>query len=152
MPQLRRHLRGVPVDRLVFEITEHAEVADYERLNRELKPLRRRGLRLAVDDAGAGFARLRHILRIHPDIIKLDRSLVRGIDRDPVLRALSYSISAFGSAVGASVVAEGIQTHGELNALRFLGVDLGQGYLLQKPAPLSALGLDPPAVRRPTIA
>ena len=141
MPQLRRHLRGVPVERLVFEITEHDEVDDYEQLDRALRPLRRRGLRLAVDDAGAGFASLRHILRINPEIIKLDRSLVRDIHRDAVLRALSYSIASFRSAVEARVVAEGIEREGELNALRFLGVELGQGYLLRRPAALDELGL-----------
>jgi EAL domain-containing protein (putative c-di-GMP-specific phosphodiesterase class I) len=141
LPELRRHLRSAPLDRLVFEITEHDQVADYDLLNRTLRPLRRRGLRLAVDDAGAGFASLRHILRIHPDIIKLDMSLIRGIHRDSVLRALSYSISAFGAAVEASVVAEGIESEGELDTLRFLGVAFGQGYLLQVPVAFDELEL-----------
>jgi EAL domain-containing protein (putative c-di-GMP-specific phosphodiesterase class I) len=141
LPELGRQLRRVPVDRLVFEITEHDEVTDYDELNDTLRPLRRRGLRLAVDDAGAGFASLRHILRMHPDIIKLDMSLIRDIDRDAVLRALSCSITSFGSAVQASVVAEGIESRGELDTLRSLGVAFGQGYLLQRPAAIGDLDL-----------
>lgn len=138
-PVLRRALRRRPLDRLVFEITEHAEVTDYAALNRTLKPLRRGGLRLAVDDAGAGFASLRHILRMTPDIIKLDRSLARGIDKDPVLRALTYSIAAFASATDAAVVAEGIESESELDALRFLGVAYGQGYHLSRPDTVEAV-------------
>ncbi len=137
--ELHRLLRPLDLERLVFEITEHAQVTDYEELNEALQPLRSRGLRLAVDDAGAGFASLRHILRIHPDIIKLDMSLIRAIDRDSVLRALSYSIASFGAAVEAQVIAEGIETEGEYRALRFLGIAYGQGFLLQEPVGLSAL-------------
>ncbi len=121
----------------MFEITEHAAVTDYEALNAALRPLRAKGLRLAVDDAGAGFASLRHILQMGPDIIKLDRTLVSGMDRDPVLRALTYSIASFASATDAVVVAEGIETQGELSALRFLGIETGQGYHLCRPGPLA---------------
>lgn len=145
-PELHRRLRGLPLDRLVFEITEHAQVADYDGLNAALRSLRKRGLRLAVDDAGAGFASLRHILRIQPDIIKLDVSLIRGIDRDSVLRALSYSISSFGAAVDAKVIAEGVETEGEYHALRFLRVDFGQGFLLHEPVALERIDLDEPMV------
>jgi EAL domain-containing protein (putative c-di-GMP-specific phosphodiesterase class I) len=135
-------LEGFPLERVVFEITEHAEVMDYASLNAALEPLREAGARIAVDDAGAGFASLRHILQMSPDIIKLDLSLTRGIDRNPVQRALSYSIASFASAIDASVVAEGIETEEELNALRFLGVDFGQGYFLSAPGPLSEADLD----------
>jgi EAL domain-containing protein (putative c-di-GMP-specific phosphodiesterase class I) len=76
-----------------------------------------------------------------PDIIKLDISLTRGIDRNPVQRALSYSIASFASAIEASVVAEGIETEQELNALRFLGVEHGQGYFLSAPGPLTEVDL-----------
>jgi EAL domain-containing protein (putative c-di-GMP-specific phosphodiesterase class I) len=130
---LRRVLRDRDLERVVIEITEHAEVADYPALAGALRPLRRAGLRLAVDDAGAGFASLRHILELHPEIIKLDRSLTQGIDRDPVLRALTYSVAAFASATDAVVVAEGIEADSELDALRFLGVEFGQGFHLCRP-------------------
>lgn len=140
---LAMHLADAPLDRVVFEITEHAEVTDYAQLNRSLQPLRDRGLRVAVDDAGAGFASLRHILRVTPDIIKLDMSLTRDIDHDSVLRALSYSIASFGAAIEASVVAEGVETERELNALRFLNVTYGQGFYLARPGPLSTQLLRP---------
>lgn len=136
-PTLAREFEGLPLDRVVFEITEHAEVTDYAELNAALRRYRVRGLRLAVDDAGSGFASLRHILRIAPDIIKLDISLTRDIDRDAVLRALSYSLSSFASAIDATVVAEGVEREEELQALRFLGVTYGQGYYLRRPGPLA---------------
>jgi EAL domain-containing protein (putative c-di-GMP-specific phosphodiesterase class I) len=139
-PALRRAVASCPLDRLVFEITEHAAVVDYEALNTALRPWRRDGVRLAVDDAGAGFASLRHILRMSPDIIKLDISLTQGIDKDAVQRALSYSIASFGSAIDAAVVAEGVSSEQELNALRFLGIAYGQGFHLAAPAPLPADG------------
>jgi EAL domain-containing protein (putative c-di-GMP-specific phosphodiesterase class I) len=138
-PDLRALLRAHPLDRVVFEITEHAEIVEYAALNRALQPLRRGGLRLAVDDAGAGFASLRHILQMSPDIIKLDRSMVSGVDRKPVLRALSYSIAAFASATDATVIAEGIESQGELDAMRFLGVGYGQGYFLSRPVSAAAI-------------
>lgn len=131
-------LATAPLDRLVLEITEHARVSDYDTLNAALGHLRARGLRVAVDDAGAGFASLRHILEMSPEIIKLDRSLTRGIDGDLVLRALAYSLTAFSSAVGATVVAEGIEYASDLDALQFLGVAHGQGFHLADPGPLPA--------------
>lgn len=75
-------LASQPLDRLMLEVTEHALVQDYERLAEALEPLRREGLRLAVDDAGAGYASFRHILKLKPDVIKLDASLIRNVDSD----------------------------------------------------------------------
>src|SRR5207237_2814930 len=92
--------------------------------------------RLAIDDAGAGFASLRHVLRLNPDLIKLDISLTRRIDTDPVRRALATSLIAFAAEVGATILAEGIESRWELEALRRLGVRYGQGYHLARPAPL----------------
>src|ERR1035438_1860773 len=88
-----RLLGAVPLERIVIEMTEHAPVGDYAALNRALEPLRQSGVRVAVDDAGAGFASLRHILLLGPDIIKLDISLTRGIDGDRPRRALSCARS-----------------------------------------------------------
>jgi EAL domain-containing protein (putative c-di-GMP-specific phosphodiesterase class I) len=135
-PELRTVLEGHPLDRLVVEITEHAQIDDYGALNRVLAPLRERGLRVAVDDTGSGFASLRHILQMSPDVIKLDTTLTQGIDNDSVLRALAYSISSFASAIDAAVVAEGVETESELDALRFLHVACGQGFYLRRPGPL----------------
>lgn len=130
---------GLGDERVVIEVTEHAPVADYEALARALEPLRARGTRLAVDDAGAGFASLRHILRLGPDIIKLDVELTRGIDGDLARRSLASALIAFGTEMGITIVAEGVETHDELEALASLGVRCGQGYLLGRPAELPEL-------------
>jgi EAL domain-containing protein (putative c-di-GMP-specific phosphodiesterase class I) len=120
-------------DRLIIEITEHAQVDDYEELVSALSEHRSHGLRLAVDDAGAGYASLHHILRLSPDVIKLDITLVRDIDTDPVKRALASSLVTFGHEIGSTITAEGIETAGELATLVDLGVPWGQGYHLGRP-------------------
>ncbi|HEY3764832.1 MAG TPA: EAL domain-containing protein [Gaiellales bacterium] len=119
--------------RLVLELTEHAEVADYEALVTNLHDLRAAGCRIAVDDAGAGYASLRHILRLRPDYIKLDMTLTQGIDHDGDRRALASSLLTFAREVSATVIAEGIETEAELETLRELGATLGQGYYLARP-------------------
>ena len=121
---------------VVVEVTEHARIDDYAPLTESLAQLRSRGIRFAVDDAGAGFASLQHILKLQPDLIKLDITLTRGIDADPVRRALTASLVMFGDEVGARLVAEGIETEAEQTTLCSLGVHLGQGYRLGRPASL----------------
>jgi EAL domain-containing protein (putative c-di-GMP-specific phosphodiesterase class I)/CheY-like chemotaxis protein len=128
-----RLLGAVPLERIVIEMTEHAPVGDYEALNRALQPLRAGGVRVAVDDAGAGFASLRHILLLVPDIIKLDISLTRGIDSDRPRRALSCALVAFARETSTVIVAEGIETGAELRTLKEIGVTQGQGFLIAKP-------------------
>jgi EAL domain-containing protein (putative c-di-GMP-specific phosphodiesterase class I) len=130
-------VRGFDPARLVIEITEHAPVDDYRQLVGALRPLRNAGARLAIDDAGAGFASLRHVLRLAPDFIKLDLSLVHHIDADPVRRALATSLITFAEEVGATIVAEGIETRFELETLVSLGVRYGQGFHLGRPGPLA---------------
>ena len=122
-----------PCQRLVVEVTEHAPVEDYEQLRVALADYRASGGRLAVDDAGAGFASLRHILRLAPDIIKLDVSLTRGIDSDQASQALADALASFAGRIGATIVAEGIETIDELGALHALGITHGQGYFLCRP-------------------
>lgn len=134
---LERLLVPGPAERVVIEITEHAPVEDYDAFNDAVAGLRRAGTRLAVDDAGAGFASLRHILRLAPDVIKLDIELTRGIDQDPVRHALGVALASFAADIGAGIIAEGIETAGELAALRDLGIPWGQGYFLGRPAPLT---------------
>jgi len=128
-----RLLGAVPLERIVIEMTEHAPVGDYEALNRALQPLRDAGVRVAVDDAGAGFSSLRHILLMVPDIIKLDISLTRGIDGDRPRRALSCALVAFARETATTIVAEGIETDAELRTLKEIGVTQGQGFLIARP-------------------
>ena len=123
--------------RLVIEITEHEAVEDYDALVESLAPLRARGTRVAIDDAGAGFASLRHALRIAPDIVKLDMSLTRGIESDRAKRALAAAMVSFATEMDFSLVAEGIETAEELATLRALGVSFGQGFYLEEPGPLA---------------
>ena len=137
VPALQRVLASAPVDRLVLEVTEEAPVEDYEALAEALAGPRGAGLRLAVDDAGAGFASLRHILRLSPDLIKLDVSLTRDIHSDRARRALASALISFAGETDANIVAEGIETAEELTTLDALGVRYGQGYYLGRPGPLS---------------
>jgi EAL domain-containing protein (putative c-di-GMP-specific phosphodiesterase class I) len=131
-------LEDVPLDRLVLELTEHQVVQDYERVLAVLRPLRAAGAWLAVDDVGAGFSSLLHVLRMEPDVLKLDVGIVRQLDVDGRRRTLAQSLGRFAAENGAGVVAEGIETEAELACLRDIGITHGQGYLLGRPAPLPA--------------
>jgi len=128
---------------IVVEITEHAAVEDYQALSQVLRRHRDAGLRLAVDDAGAGYASLRHILKLEPDFIKIDLSLVRDIHLDHARRALVSSLVSFARTVDAVLVAEGVEQQAELDTLVRLGVRQMQGYLLCPPCP------DPPTTGFP---
>lgn len=121
---------------VVLEITEHAEIDDYPRLLAALEQVRPHAM-LAVDDAGAGYAGLRHILELQPQYVKLDISLVRSIDSDPARQAMVNSMTRFAASVGCALIAEGIETENELSALRLLNVECGQGYHLARPAPIA---------------
>ncbi len=123
----------LPVDRILLELSEHDPVEDYERLAAALAPLRARGLRLAIDDVGAGFSSLRHIVLTKPDVIKLDRTIVDGVATDPVLSTLCRSLVEFAHGSQATVVAEGIETVEDARALKAVGVDYGQGWHFGRP-------------------
>src|SRR3954447_24129991 len=120
---------------LVIEVTEHELAGDDAALASDLAALRERGARIAVDDAGAGYAGLQQLMRVAPDLIKLDRSLVQNIHEDPAKQALVDSFVRFGRRTGAQVVAEGIEIEEELRVLADLDVTYGQGYFLAKPGP-----------------
>ena len=118
---------------LVVEITEHQPVEDYVALWRRWTGCATLGVRVAVDDVGSGFASFRHVTRVNPDILKLDRTLVCGIDDDPVRQSLASAIVAFAADVGAVVVSEGIENENELCCLKGLAVGCGQGFYLARP-------------------
>lgn len=134
-PRLLGLLRAGPVSlrRIVVEITEHAAITDYVDVIPAVEELRQAGVRIAVDDAGAGYASFRHILRLKPDKIKLDRSLIAGMHDDPALVALATAVVSFGREMGAVVIAEGIESMEELRCLQEIGIDAAQGYLLGRP-------------------
>jgi diguanylate cyclase (GGDEF)-like protein len=119
---------------IVIEITEHELYHDEASLREALTPLRERGARIAVDDAGAGYAGLQQLMRVQPDIIKLDRALVANVHEDPAKAALIDSFVRFARRTGAVVCAEGIEELEELRAVADLDVTYGQGYGLAKPS------------------
>jgi EAL domain-containing protein (putative c-di-GMP-specific phosphodiesterase class I) len=127
-------LAGVEPGKVVLELTEHTGVDDYSQLRSTVQALGKMGVRLAVDDTGAGISSLAHILKLAPDYIKLDRELVRGIDIDPVRRALASSLLSFSAETGATVIAEGVETRDELEVLRQAGVRYVQGYYFGRPS------------------
>lgn len=98
--------------------------------------LRHRGAMIAIDDFGVGFSNVQRIVTIRPDLVKLDMSLIRGIDTDPMLQAVVAGAMLFAQRTGSRVVAEGIETTAERDCLSALGVTLGQGFLLGAPGPL----------------
>jgi EAL domain-containing protein (putative c-di-GMP-specific phosphodiesterase class I) len=124
---------GIASDRLVVEVTEHTSIPDYAPLQAARTQLRTNGIRLAVDDAGSGYASFRHIVALVPDIIKLDRGLISGIDHDEAGRALVAAVVMFACESGAVLVAEGIENAGELAAIESIGVSAAQGYHLGRP-------------------
>lgn len=134
--ELSRVLRAT--DRqIAIEITEHVAISDYPELRSAVDRLVPK-VRLSVDDAGAGFASLRHILELRPNSVKLDQALVRSIQSDPARQALVAGMSHFARTTGAMLIAEGIETEEERRTLQMLGVEYGQGFLLGRPESLGA--------------
>lgn len=129
-------LKGLPLNRIVVELTEHQAVERYEDVSAVMRPLQAQGLRVAIDDAGAGYASFRHILNLHPHIVKLDISITRAIDTDHSRRALAAALRGFALETGCSIVAEGVETSSELDTLRGLGIGSAQGYHLGRPMSL----------------
>lgn len=131
--RLRHLIAGHDPHRLVLEVTEHTAVDDYGRLNQCLSALQETGVRIAVDDTGAGFASLRHVLRLAPDIIKLDITLVREVDQRPRMQALIAALLTFAQGTQADLIAEGVENERQLETLRQLGVPFAQGFHLGYP-------------------
>lgn len=123
--------------RVVLEVTEHEVISDYPAFREAIDRIGPR-YELAVDDTGAGFASLRHILELHPAFLKLDRWLVEGLDTDEARKAMVVGIGHFARSAGCRIIAEGIETAAERDALRALGIELGQGYLLGRPLPAAS--------------
>jgi EAL domain-containing protein (putative c-di-GMP-specific phosphodiesterase class I) len=137
--ELQRLLEALPLHRVLLELSEHDAVEDYDALRAVLRPLRQRGMRLAVDDVGAGFSSLRHIVVTEPDVIKLDRSIVDGVAADHVLRSLVRSLVDFSAGLGALVVAEGVEGPADAEVLHDLRVGYGQGWHWGRAVPAELL-------------
>jgi len=132
-PETGRLLQAASLPRIVIEMTEAAMTLDHTIVSRMLQPLRQAGARLAVDDAGSGNTSLRQLLLLHPDIIKIDTSVTSGIQHGRARRALAEALVAFARETGSTVVAEGIESEAELEAVRECGVTHGQGFHLARP-------------------
>lgn len=135
--QLTAMVQDYSPARLVIELTEHDAVEDFVGLGIALDSLRAHA-RIAIDDVGAGYAGLRHIVDLRPDILKLDMSLTRDIAADPARRALAHALVRFAAEMGCTIVAEGVETEAERDTLTQLQVPLAQGYLYNRPMPVVA--------------
>jgi EAL domain-containing protein (putative c-di-GMP-specific phosphodiesterase class I)/CheY-like chemotaxis protein len=120
-------------ERIVFEITERASLEKMKDIQERMAALRARGYRIAVDDLGAGYAGLSSLASLQPEVVKLDMSLVRGVDQQPIKQRLVASLQTLGGPLGIRVVAEGVETVAERDTLVGIGCDLFQGYLFAKP-------------------
>ncbi|MBL7502692.1 EAL domain-containing protein [Frankia sp. CN7] len=136
-PALRDMIGCVPAERVFIEITEHEPIEDYGCFVAILETLRRTGVRIALDDVGSGYARMDHVLELHPDALKTDRLLVERIDTDPTRAALLSAFSHFARKTGTLLVAEGVETAAQLKRTIEGGADAAQGYYLAAPAPLA---------------
>ncbi|MGY4711567.1 EAL domain-containing protein [Mycolicibacterium sp. CBM1] len=129
-------LANVDPSRIVLELTEHDAVLDYGALDAALAPHRAKGVRVAVDDVGAGFSSFSHVLELSPEFVKIDRSITRHIDVDEARRRLAHAVAELAGQIGATVIAEGVENQGELDAIGAVGIRAAQGYFLSRPAPL----------------
>jgi len=134
---LRRLLAGIS-RRLVLEVTEHAPIADYPAFRAAMDALGPK-VDFAVDDTGTGFASLRHIVELRPAFVKLDRSLMAGIESDEARQAMIVGLCHFAHVTGCRLIVEGIETNSEFKVLRGLAIELGQGYLLGRPLPVEGI-------------
>ncbi|GGF67806.1 hypothetical protein GCM10007301_29390 [Azorhizobium oxalatiphilum] len=125
---------GFPADRLIFEFTENEQMGDPSHVTAIIETYRQIGFRTALDDFGAGYANLSLLARFRPDFIKLDMDLLRGIDADSTRQHIVEAVVGLAKNLGLGVVAEGIESAGELATVRQLGINLAQGYFLAKPA------------------
>jgi EAL domain-containing protein (putative c-di-GMP-specific phosphodiesterase class I) len=121
-------------ERIVFEITERTSLDKMSDIQERMAALRARGYRIAVDDLGAGYAGLSSLASLQPEVVKLDMSLVRGVDQQPIKQRLVASLQTLSGPLGIRVVAEGVETQAERDTLVAIGCDLFQGYLFAKPA------------------
>jgi EAL domain-containing protein (putative c-di-GMP-specific phosphodiesterase class I) len=134
---------GFPLERIVFEFTEAEKVVDFAHLQAIVADYAQRGFTIAIDDFGAGYAGLNMLADLRPDLVKIDMGLVRDIDQDNRRRAICRGIVQVTQELGIGVIAEGIESRGELRCLQDLGVHLFQGFYLAKPSFESLADINP---------
>jgi EAL domain-containing protein (putative c-di-GMP-specific phosphodiesterase class I) len=135
--ELREVLASVDPSRVVLEITENAAAGDYEEVSEAVGALRAIGVRIALDDTGSGTVSFNSLFDVHADIIKIDIDVTHGIASDPMKEAMASALKALADRLGAMSLAEGIETEEELNLLRGVGVQAGQGYFFGRPEPVA---------------
>ncbi|NUS36708.1 MAG: EAL domain-containing protein [Pseudarthrobacter sp.] len=133
LPELFDHI-DLPINRVVLELTEDIPEEEYLQFILAINPLRERGLRIAIDDTHSGAGALSRMLHLRPDFLKVGRNVIGGVDNDGLQHALAACLVDFTDQIGITLVAEGIETVGELKVLTELGVSAGQGYLLGRPS------------------
>ncbi len=124
----------MPIDRIVLELTDGIHDEEYSHFMSAITPLRERGLRIAIDDSHSSAGTLSRMLHLRPDIIKIGRSVISGVDSNPTQQAVAGAMVAFATQLGSVLVAEGVETPEELAALTELGFSAGQGFLLGRPS------------------
>lgn len=138
---------GLRPHNLVFEITERHPIKDFTLFHRTLDHYRSQGFLVAIDDVGTGYSGLTSLAGVRPDFIKVDMGLIRGIDANPVQRALLETLVTFADKIGSAIVAEGIETETELSSLLAMGVHYGQGFYLARPANPKPIPVIPSCLR-----
>jgi EAL domain-containing protein (putative c-di-GMP-specific phosphodiesterase class I) len=141
----------------VFELTERAAIEDYNVFRKLLDECRSKGIEVAIDDAGSGYASLEAIASLAPDYLKITKGLVSSLAREPIKQDLVRMLVELSSKIGAKTLAEGIETEEEYDCCRELGIDLLQGYYLAHPAEKPGMGDDEvaaslSAIKAPVIA
>jgi len=120
-------------NRLIVEVTEEQAIEDYDAVKQAMDRMKEKAW-VAIDDVGAGFAGLQHLMRLDPDILKIDGEIIHGIAHDPARRAIAKALVEFARETDCALIAEGVETKADLNAIQELGIRFAQGYLLGRPA------------------
>ncbi|WP_198152761.1 EAL domain-containing protein [Pseudofrankia sp. DC12] len=126
---------AVPAGHLAVEVTEHARIDDYATVRTIREELRGQGIRIALDDFGAGYCGLQRMLELRPDYVKIDRALISRIDVDPAYEVLARAVVTLSREIGALVIAEGIETAAQLDRVSRVGIRYAQGFHLARPSP-----------------
>ena len=139
---------GIPPDRVVIELTEQEPIVDYSIMRDAVRHYRDMGFSIALDDLGAGYSSLRHWSELQPEYVKIDMHFVQNVDRDDVKRQFLRSINEIAHGLGTRIIAEGIETAAEYEVIRHLGIPLGQGYHIARPAAEPAMAAERPRHER----